>query len=181
MLRGVRTPPQARLHPIANLEDPESIQASLMEVINALMRNTIDVKRAALILRALNIAVKNAQRVRFAMTGYNMVRQIPDYPESKDGTSSGPAASRSTAPSSMELPAVAATPYKPVDDADPEFWENCEEGARELARRAAETRAAAQSHVGTPGLGCPPEPTPSTTRRLECRRSCHDKNCGFGL
>ena len=36
-----------------------------MEVINALMRNTIDLKRAELILRALHIAVKNARRVKF--------------------------------------------------------------------------------------------------------------------
>ncbi len=62
MVRGVRTPPQARLHPIALIEDEESIQSALMEVINALMRNSIDLKRAALILRALHIAVKNAQR-----------------------------------------------------------------------------------------------------------------------
>lgn len=46
MVRGVRTPPQARLHPIAIIESEEAIQASLMEVINALARNTIDIKRA---------------------------------------------------------------------------------------------------------------------------------------
>src|SRR5689334_8933940 len=44
MMRGVRTPPQARLHPIALIEDETSIQAALLEVINALMRNTIDLK-----------------------------------------------------------------------------------------------------------------------------------------
>jgi hypothetical protein len=48
MVRGVRTPPQARLHPIVLIEDRESIQASLMEVINALIRNHIDTKRAEL-------------------------------------------------------------------------------------------------------------------------------------
>src|SRR5579864_6813246 len=57
--RGVRRPPQSRLHPIAMIEDEESIQYALMEVINALMRNTIDMKRATLIIRALHIAVKN--------------------------------------------------------------------------------------------------------------------------
>jgi hypothetical protein len=40
--RGVRRPKQSRLHPIALIEDEESIQYALMEVINALMRNTID-------------------------------------------------------------------------------------------------------------------------------------------
>ena len=56
--RGIRRPKQSRLHPIALIEDEESIQYALMEVINALMRNTIDVKRATLIIRALHIAVK---------------------------------------------------------------------------------------------------------------------------
>jgi hypothetical protein len=79
MHRGVRTPPQARLHPIALIEDGESIQAALMEVINALMRNTIDLKRANLILRALHIAVKNASRVHFGIYSSQSVREIPDY------------------------------------------------------------------------------------------------------
>ena len=76
--RGVRTPPQARLHPIALIEDEESIQMALMEVINALMRNTIDLKRATLILRALHIAVKNARRVRFNAKN-DMVKEVPEF------------------------------------------------------------------------------------------------------
>ena len=81
MHRGVRTPPQARLHPVALIEDEESIQVALMEVINALMRNTIDLKRASLILRALHIAVKNAHRVHFNLFGDDKVREVPDYAE----------------------------------------------------------------------------------------------------
>jgi hypothetical protein len=79
MHRGVRTPPQARLHPIANFEDEESIQLALMEVTNALMRNTIDLKRASLILRALHIAVKNAARVHYKIYSSNMVKEVPQY------------------------------------------------------------------------------------------------------
>src|SRR5258706_5600814 len=48
MIRGVRTPPKSRLHPIANFEDTQAIQVSLMEVVNALVRNQIDVARARL-------------------------------------------------------------------------------------------------------------------------------------
>ncbi|HEV3512073.1 MAG TPA: hypothetical protein VGS05_10250 [Candidatus Sulfotelmatobacter sp.] len=81
MVRGVRTPPEARLHPVALIEDEESIQAALMEVINALMRNTIDLKRAGLILRALHIAVKNASRVHFAVHGSQSVQDISAYPD----------------------------------------------------------------------------------------------------
>jgi len=79
MARGVKMPPKSRLHPIALIEDEESIQASLMEVINALARNAIDLKRAELILRALHIAVKNAHRVRFGANSQNMVKEVPDY------------------------------------------------------------------------------------------------------
>ena len=79
MVRGVATPPNARLHPIALIESEEAIQASLMEVINALARNSIDLKRAELLLRALHIAVRNARRVRFNQ-GDDMVREIPNYP-----------------------------------------------------------------------------------------------------
>jgi hypothetical protein len=77
--RGVRRPQQSRLHPIALIEDEESIQYALMEVINALMRNTIDLKRATLILRALHIAVKNASRVKYGIQGMNAVTKIPEY------------------------------------------------------------------------------------------------------
>jgi hypothetical protein len=81
LIRGVRTPPKSRIHPIAMLEDKESIQASLMEIINALIRNHIDVNRARLILRALYIAAKHSQRVNFAPIFAEMVTEVPEFPE----------------------------------------------------------------------------------------------------
>jgi len=81
MIRGVRTPPKSRLHPIALLENKESIQASLMEIINALVRNHIDVNRARLILRALYVAVKNAPHANFEPFYRNVVTDVPEYPE----------------------------------------------------------------------------------------------------
>ena len=80
MVRGVPTPPNARLHPVALIENEEAIQASLMEVINALIRNMIDLKRAELILRALHIAVRNVRRVRIGLETDEMVREVPNYP-----------------------------------------------------------------------------------------------------
>jgi hypothetical protein len=80
MIRGVRTPPKSRLHPMANFESPEAIQASLMEVVNALVRNHIDVARARLILRALSIAARNATKVRFDCFESDMVKEVPEYP-----------------------------------------------------------------------------------------------------
>ena len=81
MHRGVRTPPQSRLHPLACIEDKESIQAALAEVINALLRNTIDMKRATLIIRALHIAVKNDARASVRVSEREMVKQVPEYDE----------------------------------------------------------------------------------------------------
>jgi hypothetical protein len=81
MHRGVRTPPQSRLHPLACIEDKESIQAALAEVINALLRNTIDMKRATLILRALHIAVKNDARASVKAQASNIVKEVPEYDE----------------------------------------------------------------------------------------------------
>ena len=80
MMRGVQIPSNALLHPVALVENEEAIQASLMEVINALVRNTIDLKRAELILRALHIAVRNLRRVRFGLETNEMVREVPNYP-----------------------------------------------------------------------------------------------------
>jgi hypothetical protein len=80
MLRGVQIPNNARLHPIALIENDEAIQASLMEVINALARNTIDFHRAQLILRALSIAVRNVRRARFGVSDNEIVREVPNYP-----------------------------------------------------------------------------------------------------
>jgi hypothetical protein len=80
MIRGVRTPPKSRLHPIAMLENQESIQASLMEIVNALVRNQIDVARARLVLRALSIAVRNAGKTHFEWSANEMVKEVPEYP-----------------------------------------------------------------------------------------------------
>jgi hypothetical protein len=79
MLRTVKFP-ASRVHHTTLLEDEESIQASLMEVVNSLLRGTIELKRAELILRALNTAVRNIRRVKFSIHSDDMVREIPDYP-----------------------------------------------------------------------------------------------------
>jgi hypothetical protein len=83
MLRTVKGPPATRVHHAALLEDEESIQASLIEVVNALLRGSIELKRAELVLRALNTAVRNIRRVKFANAS-PMITQIPDYPAVPD-------------------------------------------------------------------------------------------------
>ena len=170
--RGVRRPAHSRLHPIALIESEEAIQASLMEVINGLIRNTLDVKRAELIIRALHIAVKNARHTRFDSNVYPKVREVPQYAEPQTDNVDAAAIA-----ADEYLPAVAAVPYKPVDPRDPHFLERMEEGGRVLARQAAARQAAAlrddarraaeakaaqavitpagSAHVGTAAPGCP--------------------------
>ena len=84
MLRTVKGPPASRVHHAALLEDEKSIQASLMEVVNALLRGTIELKRAELILRALNTAVRNIRRVHFGLHTDDMVKEVPEYPAVPD-------------------------------------------------------------------------------------------------
>jgi hypothetical protein len=134
--RGVRRPPHSRLHPIALLESEESIQASLMEVINGLIRNTLDVKRAELIIRALGIAVRNARRVKFDSEVNARVREVPQYADPLEEVEEVEENVGTAAVPEPELPAIAAIPPKPVDPHDPTFWERYEEGGRVLARQA---------------------------------------------
>ena len=128
-IRTVRRPKQSRLHPIALIEDEESIQYALMEVINALMKNTIDLKRATLILRALHIAVKNASRVKFDLQGKHSVTEIPDY--------APPPEEHQEIAGESELPAVAANPSLPVSPEGPALLGNATEAARRSAREDA--------------------------------------------
>ena len=79
MIRGVPTPSKSRIHPMALIESPEGIQVALMETVNAIVRNTIDLKRASLIIRALSIAARNARHVRFDRCESEMVRNLPEF------------------------------------------------------------------------------------------------------
>lgn len=87
MIRSVKYP-DSRVHHVALLENEEAIQASIMELVNALLRGSIEVKRAEIILRALNTAVRNAHRVHFNIHASDMVRQVPDFEEDDGGTAS---------------------------------------------------------------------------------------------
>jgi hypothetical protein len=80
MIRTVKGP-DSRVHHAALLEDEEAIQASIMEIVNALIRGTIDLRRGELILRALNTAVRNARHARFGIFKSQMIRNVPDFNE----------------------------------------------------------------------------------------------------
>jgi hypothetical protein len=73
-----------QLHSMALLEDCESIQLSIMHVVDGLLKGTLDATRARLIIQALRIAARNAKNVRFDDVLYSsveqpMVREVPNY------------------------------------------------------------------------------------------------------
>jgi hypothetical protein len=105
LIRGVRTPPKSRLHPIAVLEDKESVQVSLMETVNALVRNTIDLRRAQLILRALHIASKNVSLIDFDCSKYrDLVNEVPQYSTPAGPPRADPAVAQAQALSQIRPP-----------------------------------------------------------------------------
>jgi len=84
IIKGVQQRVDMRLDSMALLEDCESIQLSLMHVVDGLVKGTLDTNRAKLIIQALRIAARNAKNVRFDDHLYKpteppMVREIPDY------------------------------------------------------------------------------------------------------
>jgi hypothetical protein len=83
VIKGVQQRVDMRLDSMALLEDCESIQLSIMHVVDGLVKGTMETPRARLILEALRIAARNAKNVRFDTyhedEKQSMVRQVPDY------------------------------------------------------------------------------------------------------
>src|SRR5438445_2892893 len=66
------------------LEDHEAIQLSIMNVVDGLVKGTLEPQRARLIIQALRIATRNAKYARFDACYYRrneqkMVREVPNY------------------------------------------------------------------------------------------------------
>src|SRR5579863_3495694 len=83
VIKGVQQRVDMQLHSMALLEDCESIQLSIMHVVDGLIKGTLDPTRARLIIQALRIAARNAKNVRFdtkrESEKQSMVREVPDY------------------------------------------------------------------------------------------------------
>ena len=79
MIKGVQTRVDSQIHPVALIENAEAIQCALMHTIDAVLKGTIDTKRANLVLKALNIAVRNSRNVYFHISQDDMVREVPNY------------------------------------------------------------------------------------------------------
>jgi hypothetical protein len=79
MIKGVQTRVDSQIEPIALIENAEAIQAALMYMIDAVLKGTIDNKRANIVLKALHIAVRNSRNVHFHICRHDMVREVPNY------------------------------------------------------------------------------------------------------
>jgi hypothetical protein len=166
--RGVRRPSRSRLHPIALIESEEAIQASLMEVINGLLRNTIDVKRAELILRALHIAVKNARRARFEES--EPVREIPEYAQPLTKTVPDSENEVSMPEPELDMPYTAAIPLQPTREerAEREYQAKLElERAKQATIRAQLERArtVANGNFSPVSRTASPQSLPNSSQR----------------
>jgi hypothetical protein len=116
MIKGVQTRVDSQIHPIALIENAEAIQAAIMHTIDAVLKGTIDNKRANIVLKALYIAVRNSRNVYFHLRQDEMVRAVPNYaqqyltehpelnpPESRGDSRLGCPAEPRSAGSSQEL------------------------------------------------------------------------------
>jgi len=81
MIKGVQTRVDSQIHPVALIENAEAIQAAIMHMIDAVLKGTIDNKRANIVLKALHIAVRNSRNVYFHIRRDEMVREVPNYAE----------------------------------------------------------------------------------------------------
>jgi hypothetical protein len=81
MIKGVQSRVDSQIHPVALLESAEAIQAAIMHTVDAVLKGTIDNKRAHIVLKALHIAVRNARNVYFHIRQDDMVREVPNYAE----------------------------------------------------------------------------------------------------
>ena len=95
------------------LEDANSVQVALMQIMGGLLEGSIDDRKAALLLWALQIASANSKRVKFE--DHNSVirsflhqqalqRELPDLPAALD---SAPEDSESEAPVPHSSPVLA--------------------------------------------------------------------------
>jgi hypothetical protein len=149
MLRGIKVA-SSRVSYAALLEDEESIQASLMEIVNALLRGTIELKRAELILRALNTAVRNIRRAKFGQDTNKMVREVPTVPD--PGFEDADRAEAALQAERAEIARVIAAHQRPTN-ASP-----AQAATAHVATDAFVRPAATPAHVGTAAPGCPGGP-----------------------
>jgi len=188
IIKGVQQRVDMRLHSMALLEDCESIQLSLMHVVDGLVKGTLDPNRAKLIIQALRIAARNAKNVRFDDCLYKptdppMVREVPDYarqyeiehPElgqSKCGAGAPAREPAITAPCSADTPVREAKPTTSTEReplAPPEAAQQnvSMESAKSAPAEPAAKRRKNAAHSASCGAKAENDPAPKERKNTE--------------
>jgi hypothetical protein len=81
------------------------------------VRNHIDLPRAAIILRALNIAIRNAKRVHFDLNHGEMVRKVPEFESESEPEPLAPSPKPAAQPARAPLPETKREAAKPIIEA----------------------------------------------------------------
>jgi hypothetical protein len=79
ILKGVDNRIDAVNDPDTIFEDTASVQCALIKVFNMILRGTIDLKPAALLVRALRLAASNLKTAKFETRIAEMVTEVPNY------------------------------------------------------------------------------------------------------
>jgi hypothetical protein len=152
MIKGVQTRVDSQIHPIALIENSEAIQAAIMHMIDAVLKGTIDNKRAALVLKALYIAVRNSRNVYFHIRRDDMVREVPNY--AQQYLSEHPEPNTDSRPD-----AVAATPVAAAQkESHKKETQQEEECHPEQARTSRESKDPQSANSGNGAEGNSPHP-----------------------
>ena len=136
VVRGVATPIASRISPTFILENRESIQYALMEIMNSIANGTLDHKTASLLLRALNIAERNSRRTRFHQDADQIVQEVPNYGRqylNEHPEYDSPAAPESTDEATVPTAAVPQQPPIPRSHAPLSLKANAAQPVRSAA------------------------------------------------
>jgi hypothetical protein len=81
LIKGVPRRVDARISPMAMLENADAIQLSLMGTMQDLLSQSIDYKHASLMVKLLHLAFRNVKNLTFekASTKRNAVTDMPNY------------------------------------------------------------------------------------------------------
>jgi hypothetical protein len=179
MIKGVQTRVDSQIHPIALVESAEAIQAAIMHTIDAVLKGTMDNKRANIVLKALYIAVRNSRNVYFHLRQDEMVRQVPNYaqqyliehpepnsPEPRGDSRLGCPPSEAGSPSSAGAPAREAAPKAVIQNeaqAPPKAAQpsTSREATAEPATTTAAERRQNTAHGASPGNKTEKPPAPA--------------------
>ncbi len=120
-----------------------------MEIVNAIVRNQIDVARARLVLRALSIAARNATKTHFDWSKSEMVKEIPQYPAAPP--SAGPfaaAIAQAAALATINTPQQEESEQERLSSAFPTAPENARRKPPASVKETGRARAARSRRSG---------------------------------